>query len=63
MQDKGAGQTHYEERPVASAAEVADLVEAVDARWRALVLLAYWCGLRLGELRALRRSDLDLLHR
>jgi integrase len=28
-----------------------------------MVLFAYWCGLRLGELRALRRSDLDLLHR
>lgn len=60
---KGAGQQHYEERPVASVAEVADLADAIDARWRAMVLLAYWCGLRVGELRALRRSDLDLLHR
>jgi len=44
-------------------AEVEGLASAVSARWRAMVLLAYWCGLRLGELRALRRSDLDLLHR
>lgn len=60
---KGARQQHYEERQVASVAEVADLADAIDARWRAMVLLAYWCGLRVGELRALRRSDLDLLHR
>lgn len=60
---KGAGQAHHEERPVASVAEVGDLADAVDPRWRAMVLLAYWCGLRLGELRALRRKDLDLLHR
>jgi integrase len=31
-------------------------------RWRALVLLAAWCELRRGELLALRRGDLDLLH-
>ncbi len=60
---KGAGTDRPSERPVASMGEVEVLAGAVTARWRAMVLLAYWCGLRLGELRALRRSDLDLLHR
>jgi integrase len=59
---KGAGTDRPAERPVATMAEVEALASAVNARWRAMVLLAYWCGLRLGELRALRRSDLDLLH-
>jgi integrase len=27
-----------------------------------MVLLAYWCSLRIGELRGLRRRDIDLLH-
>ena len=60
---KGAGTDRPSERPVASMGEVEALAGVVTARWRAMVLLAYWCGLRLGELRALRRSDLDLLHR
>ena len=60
---KGAGTDRPSERPVASMREVEALAGAITARWRAMVLLAYWCGLRLGELRALRRSDLDLLHR
>lgn len=60
---KGAGTDRPSERPVASMGEVEALAGAVGARWRAMVLLAYWCGLRLGELRALRRSELDLLHR
>jgi integrase len=34
----------------------------VPPRWRALVLLATFCGLRFGELAALRRDRLDLLH-
>lgn len=36
------------------------IVEAMPERYRALILLATWCGLREGELFALRRSDLDL---
>jgi len=36
--------------------------EGVPAGARALVLLAAWCSLRLGELTALTRADLDLLH-
>jgi integrase len=59
---KGAGAGHPAERPVATIAEVNTLANAVDARWRVMVLLGFWCSLRLGELRALRRRDVDLLH-
>ncbi|EWT04505.1 hypothetical protein N864_11365 [Intrasporangium chromatireducens Q5-1] len=36
------------------------LRKAIDPRYRAVVLLGYWCGLRFGELTALRRSDVDV---
>ena len=38
------------------------LAEAVGARYRALILTATMTGLRLGELLALRRRNVDLLH-
>lgn len=38
------------------------LAEAVPDRFRAMVLLASWCALRFGELTALRREQVDLLH-
>lgn len=41
-------------------AEVAQLADAMPPEHRAAVLLAAWCGLRFGELAALRRSDVDL---
>ena len=43
--------------------EVARLAEAVGEHDRAFVLVAAYCGLRAGELRGLRRRDVDLLHR
>lgn len=57
---RGAGQEHAGERPMLSAAQVDALANTVDPRWRALILLAAWCGLRFGELAALSRRDLDL---
>lgn len=36
------------------------LVAALPERFSALPLLAFWCGLRFGELTELRRSDIDL---
>ena len=39
------------------------LADAIDPPYRALVLLGAYCGLRLGEMLALRRSRVDLLHR
>jgi integrase len=59
---RGAGQDRSAERPIATVRQVAALVDAVDGRLGALVLLAAWCGLRRSELLALRRRDIDLLH-
>ena len=39
------------------------LADAIDQRYRALVLLAIFCSLRWGELAALRHSDIDLTAR
>jgi len=58
----GAGQESSPARPAVSVAEVYALADAVDPRWRALVLLAAFCGLRFGELAALRHAAVDLLH-
>ena len=57
---RGAGQERSSERPMFTLAQVQALVDAVEDRWRALILLAAWTGLRIGELSALRREHLDL---
>lgn len=44
----------------ASLTELQVLIAEMPARYRALVLLGAWCGLRFGELAELRRGDLDL---
>jgi len=44
----------------ASLAELAAMVDAMPERGRLLLLLATWCALRSGELRELRRSDIEL---
>jgi len=62
-QVRGAGVEHPAERPVATVAEVGALADAMPPRLRAAVLLAAWCGLRRGELLALRRRDLGVLQR
>jgi integrase len=43
--------------------EVATLADTIDARYRALVLVAAYSGLRAGELIGLRRKHVDLLRR
>jgi integrase len=58
----GAGQEHSPERPSVSVPEVWALAEAVGERWRAVVLLAAFCGLRWGEIAALTRADVDFPH-
>jgi integrase len=57
---KGAGQEHSAERPVLSIAQVMDLADAIDPRFRVFLLLAVFGSLRWGELAALRRSDVDV---
>jgi integrase len=56
----GAGQERSPERPLVPPETALALVDAIEPRYRALVLLAATGGLRLGELLALRRRDLDL---
>lgn len=43
--------------------EVATLADEIDPRYRALVILGAYSGLRLGELAGLTRERVDLLHR
>jgi integrase len=57
---KGASVERPAERPVASVAQVQALVDAMADRYKAMVLLAAWCSLRLGELLALTQQDIDL---
>lgn len=59
---KGAGVSRAVERPVATIPQVLALAEAVPARYRAFILTATWSSARWGELVALTRDRLDLLH-
>lgn len=43
--------------------ELLTLADAIPAHWRVPVLVAGSCGLRAGELWALRRRDVDFLHK
>jgi integrase len=57
---KGGGQEKSPERPTLTLPQVFALAEAIDQRYRALVLLGTFGSLRWGELAALRRCDIDL---
>ena len=57
---RAAGSERTPERVPPTLAEACMLAEAIQPRWRMLVLLATWSGLRWGELVALRRSSVDL---
>ena len=59
-QIRGADQESSPERPVLSVPEVYRLADAIEPRYRALVLLATFGNLRWGELAGLRRRNLDL---
>jgi integrase len=62
-QIKGADRESSPERPVLSVAEVYRLADAIEPRYRALILLATFGNLRWGELAGLRRRNLDLGNR
>jgi integrase len=55
----GADQEKPAERPVLSIAQVVALADAIEPRYRALVLLTTFACLRWGEASALRRQDID----
>lgn len=58
---RGAGSVERRHRvTLPTDAQLEALVEALPDRYKALILVAYWCGLRFGELTELRRGDLDL---
>jgi integrase len=44
----------------ATLSEIAIMTDAIPDRYRAMLQLAAWCGPRSGELRELRRQDIDL---
>ena len=56
---KGAGTEQSPERPLLTIAQVYALADATGPRYRAMILLACFGGLRWGELAALRRRDID----
>lgn len=58
---RGAGQESSAERPVLKVQEVFALADAVGLRYRLLVLLAAFCGVRWGELAGLRRNRVELI--
>jgi integrase len=60
---KGASVEKSPERPVLTVAQVYALADAVGQRYRALVLIACFCGLRWGELAGLQRRDIDCTRR
>jgi integrase len=57
---RGAGQEKSPERASLTVPQVYALAEAIDQRYRTLVLLGTFGSLRWGELAALRRADIDL---
>lgn len=59
---KGAGQEKSPERPIASIPQVFEIADAIEPRFRAMVLVGAFVGLRLGEMLALTRERVDLLH-
>ncbi|MFG3379640.1 tyrosine-type recombinase/integrase [Streptomyces sp. NPDC047999] len=57
---KGASAAPTPERPTATVQEVYEIAGVIQPRYRALVLVAAFTGLRWGELIGLSRRDIDL---
>lgn len=61
FQVRGAGSgTSPKRESTVSQAELEVIRRTIREEWRPMVSLALWCGMRLGELIELRRSDIDL---
>ena len=56
---KGASIERSPERPVMSIEQLNAVVEAMEDRYRAMVVLGSWCSMRIGEILALTRGDID----
>ncbi|MGH3972938.1 MAG: tyrosine-type recombinase/integrase [Pseudonocardiaceae bacterium] len=57
---KGAGQDKADERPTLTIEQVFAVADAIQPRYRLLVLLGALTSLRFGEFAALRRRDVDV---
>lgn len=58
---RGGGSSRSKKRDeIASSEQLAVILKTIRPEWRAIVLIATWCGLRYSEIIALRRSDIDL---
>jgi integrase len=58
VQISGAGSATSKKRAVVlDVAEVGQLADTIDERYKALVLISAWCGLRWGEVTELARKD------
>nr|WP_245740559.1 site-specific integrase [Nonomuraea maritima] len=57
---KNAGKEDSPERPVLTMKQVFTLADAIEPRFRILILLATFASLRWGELAALQRKNVDL---
>jgi len=58
---RGAGSSKTKHQTtIATLPELEVMVAAMPERYRSMVLLAAWCGLRFGELAELRRGDVDV---
>src|SRR5690606_25434079 len=56
----GAGKEDSAERWLPPLELALQLADAIEPRYRTFVLLAAFCGLRMGELQGLRRNRIDL---
>ncbi len=59
-QVRGAAVERAPERPIATMSEVEALASLMPETLRVAVVLAAWCQLRRGEVRGLRRKDVDV---
>jgi integrase len=57
---KSAGIERPEERPILTLEQVRELADVIEPRYRAMVLLAVWTGIRYGEAAALCRANIAL---
>jgi integrase len=57
---KSAGIERAEERPILTLEQVRQLADVIEPRYRAMVLLAVWTGIRYGEAAALCRANIAL---